>query len=31
MLDLIPQGVYKKIEKIDLNKTLKFKDNMHMT
>ena len=29
MLDLVPQGIYKKIEKIDLNKTLKFKDNMY--
>ena len=29
MLDLIPQNIYKKIEKIDLNKTLKFKDNMY--
>ena len=29
MLDLIPQGIYKKIEKIDLNKTLKFKTNMY--
>jgi len=29
MLDLIPQGIYKKIEKIDLNKPLKFKDNMY--
>ena len=29
MLDLIPQGIYKKIEKVDLNKLLKFKDNMY--
>ena len=29
MLDLIPQDIYKKIEKIDLNKPLKFKDNMY--
>ena len=29
MLDLIPQGIYKKIEKIDLNKTLKFKDSIY--
>jgi len=29
MLDLVPQDVYKKIEKIDLNKPLKFKDNMY--
>jgi len=29
MLDLVPQGIYKKIEKIDLNKSLKFKDNMY--
>ena len=29
MLDLIPQGIYKKIEKIDLNKPLKFKTNMY--
>jgi len=29
MLDLIPKGTYKKIEKIDLNKPLKFKDNMY--
>ena len=29
MLDLVPQGTYKKIEKIDLNKPLKFKDNMY--
>jgi len=25
MLDLIPKGIYKKIEKVDLNKPLKFK------
>ena len=29
MLDLVPQNIYKKIEKIDLNKPLKFKDNMY--
>ena len=29
MLDLVPQGIYKRIEKIDLNKPLKFKDNMY--
>ena len=29
MLDLVPRGTYKKIEKIDLNKPLKFKDNMY--
>ena len=29
MLDLIPQGIYKKIEKVDLNKPLKFKPNMY--
>ena len=29
MLDLIPQDIYKKIDKIDLNKPLKFKDNMY--
>ena len=29
MLDLVPQGIYKKIEKIDLNQPLKFKDNMY--
>ena len=29
MLDLIPQGIYKKIEKVDLNKPLKFKANMY--
>jgi len=29
MLDLIPQGIYKKIEKVDLNKPLKFKTNMY--
>ena len=29
MLDLVPQGIYKKIEKIDLNKPLKFKDNIY--
>ena len=29
MLDLIPQDIYKKIEKIDLNKPLKFKDDIY--
>ena len=29
MLDLVPQNVYKKIEKIDLNKTLKYKNNTY--
>ena len=29
MLDLVPQGIYKKIEKIDLNQPIKFKDNMY--
>ena len=29
MLNLVPQGIYKKIEKIDLNKPLKFKNNMY--
>ena len=29
MLDLVPQDIYKKIEKIDLNKPLKFKDNIY--
>jgi len=29
MLDLVPQDVYKKIEKVDLNKHLKFKDNTY--
>ena len=29
MLDLVPQGIYKKIERIDLNKQLKFKDNTY--
>jgi len=29
MLDLIPQDIYKKIEKVDLNKALKFKTNMY--
>ena len=29
MLDLIPQDIYKKIEKVDLNKPLKFKPNMY--
>jgi len=28
MLNLIPKGIYKKIDKIDLNKPLKFKTNM---
>ena len=29
MLDLIPQDIYKKIEKVDLNKPLKFKTNVY--
>ena len=29
MLDLVPQGTYKKIEKVDLNKTLKFVDSTY--
>ena len=29
MLDLVPQSIYKKIEKVDLNKLLKFKDNTY--
>ena len=29
MLDLVPQSIYKKIEKIDLNKALKFEDNIY--
>ena len=29
MLDLVPQGIYKKTEKVDLNKPLKFKTNMY--
>ena len=29
MLGLVPQGIYKKIENIDLNKPLKFKTNMY--
>ena len=29
MLDLVPQDIYKKIEKIDLNKPLKFKNNTY--
>ena len=29
MLDLVPQNIYKKIEKIDLNKPLKFKNNKY--
>ena len=28
MLDLIPKDIYKKIERIDLNKPLKFKKNI---
>ena len=28
MLDLVPKNIYKKVEKIDLNKPLKFKTNM---
>ena len=29
MLDLVPHNIYKKIEKIDLNKPLKFKNNIY--
>ena len=29
MLDLIPKNIYKKIEKIDLNKSLKFKTSIY--
>ena len=29
MLDLVPKNIYKKIEKIDLNKPLKFNNNMY--
>jgi len=29
MLDLVPQGIYQKIEKVDLNKLLKFQDNTY--
>ena len=29
MLDLVPQNIYKKIEKVDLNKPLKFEANMY--
>jgi len=29
MLDLVPQNTYKEIEKIDLNKPLKFKNNIY--
>ena len=29
MLDFVPQNIYKKIEKIDLNKPLKFKNNIY--
>ena len=29
MLDLVPQNIYKKIKKIDLNKPLKFKNNIY--
>ena len=29
MLDLVPQNIYQKIEKIDLNKPLKFKHNIY--
>ena len=29
MFDLVPQGIYKKIEKVDLNKLLKFKNNTY--
>ena len=29
MLDLVPQNIYQKIEKIDLNKPLKYKNNIY--
>ena len=29
MLDLVPKNIYKKIEKVDLNKLLKFKNNTY--
>ena len=29
MLDLVPKNIYKKVEKVDLNKPLKFKNNMY--
>ena len=29
MLDLVPRGIYKRIEKVDLNMPLKFKANMY--
>ena len=29
MLDLVPEGIYKKIGKVDLNKPLKFKTNIY--
>ena len=29
MLDLVPQNIYRKVEKIDLNKSLKFKEDMY--
>jgi len=29
MLDLVPRNIYQKIEKIDLNKPLKFKNNIY--
>ena len=29
MLDLVPKGIYTKIEKVDLNKLLKFKNNTY--
>ena len=29
MLDLVPKNIYKKIEKVDLNKPLKFSSNMY--
>ena len=29
MLDLVPRDIYKKIEKVDLNKLLKFKNNTY--
>jgi len=29
MLDLVPKNIYKKVEKVDLNKPLKFSSNMY--
>ena len=29
MLDLVPKGIYKNLQKVDLNLNLKFKDNMY--